>query len=422
MPQTSSSAERRAEGGRHATAAPAPRRPFRLTLVAVFAAFVLMALLQWGIQELLPWMVPWQSHGIAGAFAALCVAGAAGCFEARERRLRERTLAEVRERRRAEEKLHATETHHRTLFHNLPVGLYRSQVAPVDKTIMANPAIVDMFGYPSAQEFLAADRAEHFADPRARVALEEQLVRDGRAEGVEIRFRRRDGAAFWATVTAMTVRDAAGRVQFVDGTVQDITRRKLAELERDEANRRLEVLAATDALTGLLNRRTVLERLREELDRCRRHGRRLTIVMADIDHFKQVNDGHGHLGGDRVLADLGRRIQANCRPYDIAGRYGGEEFLLVLPETDAQHARQVAERIRRNVAAPAIALESGKPLTITASFGVAEADAHHVESNEALIARADEALSRAKQLGRDHVAVAPPASLPDRAPAPSCAD
>ncbi len=160
-----------------------------------------------------------------------------------------------------------------------------------------------------------------------------------------------------------------------------------------------ELLATRDALTGALTRRALLQAGGEEFDRWRRYGQPLSLLLLDIDHFKLVNDRHGHQAGDRVLAGAVAVMREQLRVTDRLGRYGGEEFVILLPSTDAEAAHASAERVR--VALATHAPEPGIP-PCTASLGVAWAQSGDV-SLDALLARADEALYRAKANGRDRV-------------------
>ena len=163
-------------------------------------------------------------------------------------------------------------------------------------------------------------------------------------------------------------------------------------------------LATVDPLTGVLNRQALIGRIEAELDRASRYGRPLSIVLVDLDHFKRVNAAHGHSAGDTVLRDFAATLQANVRAVDIVGRYGGEEFMLVLPETDADAAATMAEKLRRVVAGRQVRVQDGNVLTITMSAGVAGGLGPHMQL-EALINDADAALYSAKALGRDQVYV-----------------
>ena len=184
--------------------------------------------------------------------------------------------------------------------------------------------------------------------------------------------------------------------------------RRGRELERTlerlrAANEVIEKLARTDPLTLLVNRRGLEEAIAHERDRAERTGEPLSVVALDLDRFKRVNDGWGHAVGDRLLSAVGEALRAGVRPYDVAARMGGEEFLLVLPATRRERAAEVAERLRARVAQLVV---EGLPERVTSSAGVAE----HArgETTEALLERADAALYEAKRLGRDRVVLAPP--------------
>ncbi len=172
--------------------------------------------------------------------------------------------------------------------------------------------------------------------------------------------------------------------------------RKNKELEA--ANHAIEHLARTDALTGLSNRRTLDELLLREIGRAHRQHQQLTLILADVDHFKRINDSYGHAVGDHVLSVLGRIFGSQVRPYDVAARFGGEEFVLLFPGTESRDGVAIAERLRKQVGE--IRIPNG-PERITISCGVATLVEN--DSAEAFLARADAALYRAKDGGRNRV-------------------
>ncbi len=164
-----------------------------------------------------------------------------------------------------------------------------------------------------------------------------------------------------------------------------------------QALSRLEQLAIRDKLTGLYNRRKLDESFAVEVSRAERYGRPLSVIMLDIDHFKEVNDTHGHPVGDAVLTQTAERLQAALRTSDIAGRWGGEEFLIICPETPLETAMQLAERLRLDYEAYDF-MAAGR---LTASFGVAAHRKGHLANH--ILLSADEALYRAKNGGRNRV-------------------
>ncbi|MFN8382776.1 MAG: GGDEF domain-containing protein [Anaerolineales bacterium] len=157
--------------------------------------------------------------------------------------------------------------------------------------------------------------------------------------------------------------------------------------------------ASTDMLTGLLNRRALYQILTMEVERFIRYGRRFSIIIFDVDHFKGINDEFGHMKGDEVLSDLAKLVEKTIRHVDYAGRWGGEEFLVILPDTELQAARILAERLCEAVRKGC----DGKAYHVTASFGVAAyQEGQHLEE---MLHAADNAMYRAKQNGRDQVAL-----------------
>jgi diguanylate cyclase (GGDEF)-like protein len=163
-------------------------------------------------------------------------------------------------------------------------------------------------------------------------------------------------------------------------------------------------LATVDPLTGIANRQAVLSRVDEELARATRYNHPLSVILVDLDHFKRLNDSHGHAAGDAVLRNVAQLLAANVRSVDVAGRYGGEEFLVVLPETDVDAAAALAEKLRRIVGSSEVRTAEGERLAITMSAGVA-GGMGNVLRLDALVRDADAALYSAKALGRNQMFV-----------------
>jgi two-component system, cell cycle response regulator len=170
----------------------------------------------------------------------------------------------------------------------------------------------------------------------------------------------------------------------------------------------LQFAAAHDPLTGLWNRGAIFDLLRREVSRRQRTGDPLGVVMADIDYFKKINDTHGHLVGDVVLQEVTRRLAADVRPYDVVGRYGGEEFLIMFPGCSASNLLIGAERLRQSIAGLPVETEAG-PIPVTLSLGLASVEQNESETLdcEALLRTADEALYAAKARGRNRVEIGP---------------
>jgi diguanylate cyclase (GGDEF)-like protein len=164
-------------------------------------------------------------------------------------------------------------------------------------------------------------------------------------------------------------------------------------------------LSVTDSLTGLFNYRSLRETVRREAERAGRFGRKLAVLALDLDHFKEINDRYGHAAGDSVLAEFAQRIKYEIREVDFAFRQGGEEFVVLLPETDEVGGTAVAERLCAALRAAPITLVEGITVAVTVSIGVAVLP-DHGQSGAALLRAADEALYAAKTAGRDTFRVA----------------
>ncbi len=179
---------------------------------------------------------------------------------------------------------------------------------------------------------------------------------------------------------------------------------KIKTLQDDlkRTNELLLELSNTDHLTGLFNRRYLMESLGKEIQRSQRKGGNISLIILDIDHFKQVNDRYGHLQGDVVLQKVAVQLQKELRNYDIAARYGGEEFVAVLPDATLEEAVFVANRVRSAVQATRFSGELSE-LSLTVSLGVAMYDKKHGETEDSFIKQADDALYRAKANGRNRV-------------------
>lgn len=210
--------------------------------------------------------------------------------------------------------------------------------------------------------------------------------------------------AFLAEMLETALAASAAKMEY------DAIGQRLHALERENAEMSMKVRALTemtsrDSLTGLYNRWYVLDKIEEELNRAWRHGTPLSVMMIDIDHFKNVNSSYGQSTGDQVLQAVGRVLRDSCRVYDTPGRFGGEEFCLMLPETKLDNTLAVAERIRRRVEATPLSIESGS-VKVTASVGIAGLDSIPDEGlfgASSLIERADRALYAAKERGRNRV-------------------
>ncbi len=214
----------------------------------------------------------------------------------------------------------------------------------------------------------------------------------------EYRIRCKDGSYRWYYDRGrITRRGADGKPLFLAGIVFDVTERKHRQTELEQLNRELSEKSQTDDLTQIKNQRAILDRLKKEMDLSIRTGGNLSILMLDIDDFKKVNDLHGHVIGDTVLADVAAIISRSVRDKDLAGRYGGEEFLVVLSGANGKTAAAVANRIVRSVEAHTF--QENVRVTISCGIGRFEKDSSMPE----LINKADKNLYEAKRQGKNRV-------------------
>lgn len=179
---------------------------------------------------------------------------------------------------------------------------------------------------------------------------------------------------------------------------------RIVELNRKlfEAKNDLKRQATHDALTGLWNRPAIMDHLTAEMERSLREGKGQCAAIMDIDHFKNINDSYGHKAGDQVLEEMARRLASSLRPYDMIGRYGGEEFLIIIAGHNCAESRHHVERLRQCLADKPMETQSG-PISVTASFGIAIQPPGKAVTPDALINAADQALYRAKANGRNRV-------------------
>jgi diguanylate cyclase (GGDEF)-like protein/PAS domain S-box-containing protein len=218
-----------------------------------------------------------------------------------------------------------------------------------------------------------------------------------------------EGNEHHVEITASAVKDSRGEIFAMVESWRDIMDNKaddeLVKLVKrlNEAQTHLKHMAITDELTGLRNRRYIIERLEEEFQRSKRSGRPLGLIMLDIDHFKQINDAHGHLFGDIVLRVIASRIKSILRKHDLVGRVGGEEFLVVCPDSSPEDTVVVAERIRKIINGETIG-DGVDQVRVALSAGVTMRTAGDV-SADGIFSRADTALYKAKEEGRNRVVV-----------------
>ena len=332
-------------------------------------------------------------------------------------------VRDITERKRAEKAAEYSNRQIKSILECAGEGIFGLNVE--GEHIFVNPAAANMLGYETADELvgLHSHSIWHYARPGGDPYPAEECpiyatLHDGDTHYGEDYFWRKDGSGFPVIFSSMPILENEKAVGAVV-SFRDISERKREEEELRRAKDALEtahrelqqllsheqLLARTDSLTGLCNRRHFFELAAREFGAAMRYQRSLTILMFDADDFKQVNDILGHAAGDKVLALIAQAAAAQVRAPDVLARYGGDEFVILLSQTSAQQARPIAERIRKSVAA--MRVETAKdPLAITLSIGIAETRREPPdESVERVIQRADEALYAAKQSGRNRTVI-----------------
>lgn len=299
---------------------------------------------------------------------------------------------DITEQKRAERALRESEEDYRSLFDESMDAI--CVVSMDGSTVKANRAWLELFGYTN-EELEHFNILQIYVDPSERDNFKRNVARVGVIED-EVQFKKKDGTVFNCARAVVARRNLEGDIVAYQAIMRDVTPQKRHEAE-------LERLARFDALTGILNRRSIIEKLDEWIRHVRRYKGRLSVAMIDIDFFKRVNDRHGHQVGDRVLTDVARMLQRSIRLTDFVGRYGGEEFLAILPRTGAPGAAAMGERIRASQQGMPMHDAEGTPFHVTVSIGIAEL--HEDDDIDVIIERADAAMYRAKSAGSNTVEV-----------------
>jgi len=311
---------------------------------------------------------------------------------------------DITERIHTEEALKESEERLKTILSAAPdpIVIYSNQ----GDTEYLNPAFVDVFGW--TLDKLKGKRMPFVPDDQKQVTSEKlkELLDSGNKVQFETKRLTKHGSSIDVIISASCIKNIDGKISKVIAIVKDITDQKQAKQELKLLNLKLEHEATHDPLTGAPNRRAILDKLSDELARARRGNLKLSIGLCDIDHFKHVNDTYGHQVGDDVLCNFVKTVQNTLRPYDLVGRYGGEEFLLVIPDLPASVGlieEKIYERVRAKIADHKMITRAGD-VRITISIGIASRRGD--DTAETMIAKADAALYRAKENGRNQLAFA----------------
>ena len=304
----------------------------------------------------------------------------------------------ITERKKAEIALEERARQLRFVLEGSELGFWDWDV--VSGKVERNPRWGQILGYSFEELQHTAQQWSDFVHPddreRAWASVFDALEGRTAAHKLEYRMLHKDGSIRWILDQAKVMqRDENGKGIRMCGTHTDITERKLLEEE-------LRRQAHIDYLTGVHNRRHFMERAEQELSRAHRYGSPLSMLMLDIDHFKQINDRYGHKVGDIVLKAVADLCHATFRDVDILGRLGGEEFAVLLPETDQHFAVDAAERLRETITNARIPLAEGLPVTFSVSIGVSSLSSPD-DNIDVLLSLADKALYAAKESGRNRV-------------------
>lgn len=295
-----------------------------------------------------------------------------------------------------------TEGRYRSLFEHTNDAVFL--IDPKLNYLEVNQQAAQLLGYVPHE--LAGKPISEVIAPTEVTAMKAnfaRLEREGLIPLFERTFIRRDGSRIIAEVGTSVVSDEDGKPVYYQSVMRDITERKRLEDQLRYSLEEMEALAMQDPLTGLLNRRAVAEHAEAEWHRAQREGRPLCLVLIDVDNLKKINDRHGHSTGDQVILELARAVKMQKRRYDGSGRWGGDEFLLVLPGVTLSEAGEVAERVRNQYLESSLVAEVGTDASV--SLGVACYSGRKGDDTDftRLLNQADQALYKAKQSGKNQM-------------------
>lgn len=309
------------------------------------------------------------------------------------------SFIDMTERSEIERRLRQSAEQFQQMMNNMLDVFYRTDAEGITRYVC--PAVQQVLGY-SAEEIIGRPAADFYPDPKDREALKQAIMAQGFVRDFPGQMRRKDGKIIDISIGSRLLYDEDGKYAGIEGIWRDITERRALERE-------LERRATTDELTGIANRRTILEQLAIAFERFTRKHRPLTVFILDLDFFKRINDDYGHVVGDRLLIAVVRTVQQEIRAVDQFGRLGGEEFIVILEDTDHAAATLIAERILERVRRSAFDLALAQPVHITLSIGATQAQSADTQPTQ-LLEHADSALYAAKEGGRNQLCWFEPAS------------
>lgn len=304
------------------------------------------------------------------------------------------TIKDLRETKRTMLDLARSQHDIESILENMPDVFYRTDLQGL--ITLMSPSCKEAIGY-EADEMIGRPLASFYCTPSEREKILNALAEgNGKAQHVEACLTHKDGSRVWISTNAYLRRDENGQTIGVEGIARNIS-------ERKELEEKLTTFARIDGLTQVYNRRYFHEEAEKQLMLAHRYHRSVAILVLDLDHFKKINDTYGHRAGDEVLKDFARICRETIRETDIIGRIGGEEFAILLPETERGSTLQLAERIRSSVESSALKFNKAT-LAYSVSIGVAVKDAEKIHIDD-LLSRGDKSLYEAKEAGRNRVRI-----------------
>ena len=289
--------------------------------------------------------------------------------------------------------LHEALRRYRSIFENATEGIF--QTTPNGRYIDANPALAKIYNYPTPEAMIAGlQDIQHqlYVNQSRRDEFVYLMFEFGTVRNFESQVYRQDGSIIWISENARAVKNINGTVQFYEGTVVDITERKLHEAE-------LQYQASHDILTGLPNRMLLMDRIERAVSRAKREAQKVAVVFVDLDHFKLINDSLGHFAGDRLLLEIASRLSHCIRNQDTVARLGGDEFVLVLTEQpDEPGITHIIRRLLEMIAQPWVNEQQEYSLSCSIGISCFPCDG---DTPETLLQCADAAMYEAKNAGRN---------------------
>jgi diguanylate cyclase (GGDEF)-like protein/PAS domain S-box-containing protein len=302
------------------------------------------------------------------------------------------SVRDVTQQRAALAELEASKTELKSIFDQLPDIFYRTNMQGI--LTKMSPSCFNVLGY-RQEEMLDTPLSGYYQTPEERQKIVDAIIAGGgKAIRVEAGLKHKNGSTVWISTSAFIRLGPDDQPIFIEGMARDVSEHKRMESQ-------LITLSRTDGLTGAYSRGYFMDKSEEVINMMRRYQRPASMMVADLDHFKTVNDNYGHHAGDLALKAFTNVCRQEIRESDILGRLGGEEFGLMLPETTIQHAQVLAERIRKAAEALEITLDD-QTIRVTVSIGLVELNTDDA-SLDAVMRRADLAMYQAKERGRNQV-------------------